>query len=194
MAQIAITADDLKCLEQTRQRLQQLTNNIASLKQDVLQNQLLPNWHSLQATAVILANNIQALTSHLSKNSALLSSTVVYPIPNYPGREQEGLLGQLLRKKFEPEVESWVENGKKTAMELQHAEQEEEEKEEELKTWAAEWIAVRIAKYALEEAGNTYTTEEKEKGFENIRTGLKNPPKIDDDVNDDDDDDDDDSD
>ncbi|POS86704.1 hypothetical protein EPUL_002190, partial [Erysiphe pulchra] len=184
MAQTAITADDLKYLEQTRQRLQQLTNNIASLKQDVLQNQLLPNWHSLQASAVILANNIQALTSHLSKNSDLLSSTVVYPTPNYPGREQEGLLGQLLRKKFEPEVESWVENGKKTAIELKDVEEEEE-----LKTWAAEWIALRVAKYAIEEAGNMYTAEEKEKGLENIRTGLKNPPKIDDYEDDDDDDD-----
>ncbi|KAI6249250.1 Mediator of RNA polymerase II transcription subunit 8 [Erysiphe necator] len=181
MAQAAFTSEDLKCLEQTRQRLQQLTNNIGSLKQDVLQNQLLPNWHSIQATAVILANNIQALSSHLCKHSDLLNSTVVYPTPNYPGREQEGLLGQLLRKKFEPEVEKWVDSGKKTAMELKDAEEEEE-----LKRWAADWIAVRVAKYALEEAGNMYTAEERERGLDNVRTGLRNPPKIDEEDDEDD--------
>ena len=41
-----------------------------------------------------------------------LAATAVYPLPSYPGREEEGLLGQLLRKKLEVGVEEWVESGR----------------------------------------------------------------------------------
>lgn len=92
---------------------------------------------------------------------------VVHPNTNFPGREQEGILGQILRKKLEPGVEKWVERGKEASMTVDITE------EEEIKSWAAEWIAVRIAKYALEEAGDEYTVEEREKGIKNIRTGLR---------------------
>lgn len=171
-AQPSLTLEELKYLDQTRQRLHQLTNNIASLKQDVIQNSPLPNWHSLQASAVILAGNIQALTAHLSKHSELLNKTVIYPTPDYPGREQEGLLGQLLRKKLEPSVEKWVEKAKEVAESSINTEEQEE-----FKLWAADWISLRIANYAQNEAGDEYTVEEREKGIENVRTGLKSSSK-----------------
>ncbi|RKF63277.1 Mediator of RNA polymerase II transcription subunit 8 [Golovinomyces cichoracearum] len=178
-AQPSLTLEELKYLEQTRQRLHQLTNNIASLKQDVIQNSPLPNWsvnppkgHSLQASAVILAGNIQALTAHLSKHSDLLNRTVIYPTPDYPGREHEGLLGQLLRKKLEPSVEKWVEKAKEVAESSSNTEEQEE-----FKSWAADWISLRIANYAQNEAGDEYTVEEREKGIETVRTGLKSSSK-----------------
>lgn len=167
MAHPVLSSDDFRALEQTRQRLHQLTNNIASLKQDVVQTLPMPEWHSLQASAMILASNIQALTTHLSKHSELLNRTVAYPSTNYPGRTQEGLLGQLLRKKHEPGVESWVEKGR------EDGEIMDDQAEEELRFWAAEWIAARVAKYALEEAGDEFTVEERESGINSIRTGLK---------------------
>ncbi|CCU83024.1 RNA polymerase II mediator complex component [Blumeria hordei DH14] len=167
MAHPVLSSDDFRALEQTRQRLHQLTNNIASLKQDVVQILPLPEWHSLQASAMILASNIQALTTHLSKHADLLNRTVVYPSTNYPGRTQEGLLGQLLRKKLEPGVESWEEKGK------EDGEIMDDQAEEELRFWAADWIAARVAKYALEEAGDEFTVEERESGVDSIRTGLK---------------------
>lgn len=37
--------EDLKALEQTRQRLYQLTNNIGSLKNDVMRSNPLPDWY-----------------------------------------------------------------------------------------------------------------------------------------------------
>lgn len=51
----------------------------------------------------------------MQTNSPLLASTAIYPVPLYPGREKEGILHQLLRKKLEPGVEEWVEQGQKTA-------------------------------------------------------------------------------
>jgi len=45
MAQPSLTQEDLKALEQARQRLYQLSNNIASLKSDVLRSNPLPQWY-----------------------------------------------------------------------------------------------------------------------------------------------------
>ncbi len=42
---------------------------------------------------------------------------VAYPLPTFPARTQENLLGQLLRKKLEPDVEDWVLRGRDTATE-----------------------------------------------------------------------------
>jgi mediator of RNA polymerase II transcription subunit 8 len=122
---------------------------------------------SLQTSASILASNIEALTLHLSKHSDLLSRTVVYPSTNYPGRTQEGLLGQLLRKKLEPQVETWVEEGRSIQAEVNTGKDEEE-----LLAWAKEWIGARISTYAQDEAGDNYTVAERELGIENVRTGL----------------------
>jgi mediator of RNA polymerase II transcription subunit 8 len=44
MAQATLSQEDLKALEQARQRLYQLSNNIASLKGDVLRSSPLPQW------------------------------------------------------------------------------------------------------------------------------------------------------
>jgi len=44
MAQTSLTQEDIKALEHTRQRLYQLSNNIASLKGDVLRSNPLPQW------------------------------------------------------------------------------------------------------------------------------------------------------
>lgn len=44
MAQAALGTEDLKALEQTRQRLYQLKSNIISLQTDVLRSNPLPQW------------------------------------------------------------------------------------------------------------------------------------------------------
>jgi mediator of RNA polymerase II transcription subunit 8 len=126
---------------------------------------------SLQTSASILAINVKNLTDLFSTHSALLSRTVVYPSTNYPGRTQEGLLGQLLRKKLEPHVETWVEEGRSLGAELNTGKRDSDE--EELLTWATNFIDARIATYVGEEAGDNYTVEEREMGVENVRTGLR---------------------
>jgi mediator of RNA polymerase II transcription subunit 8 len=51
MAQATLGHEDIKALEQTRQRLYQLSNNIASLKGDVLRSNPLPQWYATPALA-----------------------------------------------------------------------------------------------------------------------------------------------
>ena len=97
---------------------------------------------------------------------------MVYPSTNYPGRTQEGLLGQLLRKKLEPQVETWVEQGLAAETDVNGV-AKAGENEEELWSWAQDWIGMRVAKYAMEEAGDNYTVEERENGIENVNTGLR---------------------
>ncbi|KAL2074041.1 hypothetical protein VTL71DRAFT_7819 [Oculimacula yallundae] len=187
MAQPWLNQEDVKALEQVRQRVFQLTNNIASLKADVLRSNPLPPWNSLQTSASILASNIESLTTTMSKNVDLLNRTVVYPSTNYPGRSQEGVLTQLLRKKLEPGVESWVEEARTTQISVAETSTAISEKEnEELLEFARDWIGPRIKTYITEDAGD-YTIEERERGIENVNTGLRR--KLDEALSDDSDDD-----
>lgn len=77
-----------------------------------------------------------------------------------------------MRKKLEPQVENWVEEGRTAETGINGA-AKAGENEEELWSWAQDWIGMRVARYALEEAGDNYTVEEREKGIENINTGLR---------------------
>ncbi|CAL3972060.1 hypothetical protein PZA11_005277 [Diplocarpon coronariae] len=172
MAQPSLTQEDIKVLEQLRQRLSQLTNNIASQKSDLVRSNPLPPWVSLQTSASILAGNIESLTSLMSRHSELLNRMVVYPSTNYPGRTQEGILTQLLRKKMEPHVETWVQEGRATQAEVMEG-RTNEKSEDELLVWAKDWVGNRVVKYAMEEAGDNYTIEEREQGIKNVKTGLK---------------------
>ncbi|KAI9834644.1 MAG: mediator of RNA polymerase II transcription subunit 8 [Phylliscum demangeonii] len=176
----SLSAADMRALEQTRQRLYQLTNSLASLQHNIQHSDPLPPWTSLQSLATIISQNLQSITQHLSANDALLSTTTVYPLPDlFPARTQEGLLGQLLRKKLEPNVEEWVERGRRTAAEA-----------------SARWVAAageegrgfdRVALHELwawagpaanEEArrrrwGDDFSLEEREAGIEKVVTGLR---------------------
>ncbi|KAI9055095.1 hypothetical protein LZ554_000060 [Drepanopeziza brunnea f. sp. 'monogermtubi'] len=172
MAQAAMTQEDIKALEQLRQRFFNLSNSIASLKKDVLRSNPLPPWSSLQTSASILASNIESITNLMSKNADLLNRTVVYPSPNFPGRTQEGILTQLLRKKMEPQVETWVEEGRTTHAEVTEG-GTDAKAEEELLDWAKNWLGGRVARYVINEAGDNYTFEERELGIENVNTGLR---------------------
>ncbi|PBP17771.1 RNA polymerase II mediator complex component Med8 [Diplocarpon rosae] len=172
MAQASLTQEDIKILEQLRQRLSQLTNNIASQKSDLIRSNPLPPWVSLQTSASILAGNIESLTNLMARHSELLNRMVVYPSTNYPGRTQEGILTQLLRKKLEPQVETWVEEGRTTQTQIMEG-RTDEKSEDELLDWAKDWIGNRVVKYAMEEAGDNYTIEEREQGITSVNTGLK---------------------
>ncbi|CAN8100878.1 unnamed protein product [Discula destructiva] len=100
---------ELRALEQTRLRLQNLTHSLASFKHDLQMNNPLPNPQSLQASAVILKNHTNYLLDHLTKQTALFQRLAVHPSTNYPGRTQEAVQTQLLRKKLDPQIETLVE-------------------------------------------------------------------------------------
>ncbi len=105
-----LTAADIKTLEQTRQRLSQLTSSLATLQNQILNSDPLPPWTSLQSQTQILSHSLLTLSS-ITSSSPSLQKIIAYPLPSYPGRTQEGLLNQLLRKKLEPGVEDWVDSG-----------------------------------------------------------------------------------
>ncbi|KAI4120485.1 MAG: hypothetical protein LQ338_006981, partial [Usnochroma carphineum] len=134
-----LSKDDLRILEQARQRLYQLTDSLNSLNRDIHSSHPLPSWYifplsfypfgprhhqhsststlantfrsSLTSRFSILANQLSSLSAHLATYEHLFSALVVYPTEEFPGREQEGMVVQMLRKKLEPGVEGWVEGG-----------------------------------------------------------------------------------
>ncbi|KAK3178154.1 hypothetical protein OEA41_000287 [Lepraria neglecta] len=114
-----LTSQDIKTLEQTRQRLSQLTNSLASLQHLIETTHPLPPWSSLHTLSQVISQNLLSVSTHLSTHSGLLSSLAAYPLPTYPGREKEPELNQLLRKKLEPHVEDWVEDGRKAGEEIE---------------------------------------------------------------------------
>ncbi|KAJ0303571.1 hypothetical protein COL516b_006576 [Colletotrichum fioriniae] len=118
---LGITADEFKAIEQTRQRLFQLSNSIQGLRMDVLKSNPLPPPASLQAQSQILLRNLQSLLETLTENTHVFQHLHVFPDVAYPGRVHENILLQLLRKKLEPGVEEWVERGRETTRELRGA-------------------------------------------------------------------------
>ncbi|KAI9879268.1 MAG: mediator of RNA polymerase II transcription subunit 8 [Pleopsidium flavum] len=97
---------------------------------------------------------------------------VAYPIPNFPGRTQESLLGQLLRKKLEPNVEDWVEGGRETATEAMETGDGDLKEHELLGLW--DWAGMAANEQARKHTwGDDFTLEEREMGIENVDTGLR---------------------
>lgn len=109
------------------------------------------------------------MSTHLSTHSPLLASLAVFPLPNYPGKTQEPLLGQLLRKKLEPGVEDWVAKGKEIA---DQGARDEDRRHEMLELWS--WAGMAANELARgHEWGGEFTAEEVEFGVENVVTGLR---------------------
>ncbi|KAL8989893.1 MAG: hypothetical protein Q9169_008256, partial [Polycauliona sp. 2 TL-2023] len=68
------------------------------------------NRSSLSHRLTLLSTHLTSLSTLLHTHAPLFTSLSIIPLPSYP-RDQEGLLLQLLRKKLEPGVEGWVEEG-----------------------------------------------------------------------------------
>ncbi|UNI23639.1 mediator of RNA polymerase II transcription subunit 8 [Purpureocillium takamizusanense] len=180
MATLGLDEDELKIVEHMLSRVSQLSSSIQSLKMDILKSNPLPPPSSLQASAQILQRNLQSVLDSLSENSELFSRMAIHPSTNYPGRSQENILTQLLRKKLEPDVEELVAQGAETA---RLATPEGIADLQGIWDELREWTHGRIAEYVRDEAGDVYTKEEREMGIDNVRTGLRRA--LDDDESDD---------
>jgi mediator of RNA polymerase II transcription subunit 8 len=144
---------------------------------------------SLQNSANLLFHNLDSLHKILASAQPLLANAHVYPLPSYPGRTQEDLLTQLLRKKLQPQVEDWIANGERhaanNAVELHHTNGSSADptvsKPQPMSTaqlndiW--EWAGRegnRIARDMGADAfDDVFTLEEHEAGIENVVTGLR---------------------
>lgn len=82
------------------------------------------------------------------------------------------MLNSLLRKKLEPPIATWVEEGRDMAANTKSTSASEKDADE-FADWVRGFIDQRIHKYATDEAGDNYTAEEREMGIENVNTGLK---------------------
>ncbi|KAL7620837.1 mediator of RNA polymerase II transcription subunit 8 [Parahypoxylon ruwenzoriense] len=194
MASLDLNPEELKAVEQTRQRLSQISDSIASVKADVFASNPLPKLGSLQASADILQHNLRMLLDITSQHNELFSRIAVHPSTNFPGRTQENILLQLLRKKPEPDIATAMDEGRKTiagltstanpsqgavdgaAASIEGAAVEEPVKELEDK-WveANNFLQHRILEYLSDEDNDPYTQEERDMGIENVRTGLRRP-------------------
>ena len=133
--------------------------------------QLKASRSSLHSLSQIISQNLTSVSAHLTTHAPLLSSLVAYPLPSYPGRDQEPVLNQLLRKKFEPHVEDWVEEGRLAGEEVVK-EGGGRGRDEVIELW--EWAGMAANEQARKhEWGGDYTLEEIEGGIENVVTGLR---------------------
>ncbi|KAF9888788.1 mediator of RNA polymerase II transcription subunit 8 [Aspergillus nanangensis] len=182
--------DQIKTLEQSRQRLAHLTRSLASLITSLNQSDPLPTWSSLQSQATIISRNLGSVSEHLSENHELLTSLVAFPGPEYPGRTQANILEQLLRTKLDPRVDDWVARGRKagtSALEDRGSLSERDLAD----LW--DWAPVAANEDARRRNwGGNFTLEERESGIQNVVTGLKRQLEDDDDDDEDEDEEDDD--
>ncbi|KAI1415092.1 mediator of RNA polymerase II transcription complex subunit 8-domain-containing protein [Hypoxylon sp. FL1857] len=194
MATLDLTKEEYRALETTRLRLMQITSSIAGLKADVFASNPLPNLESLQNHADILESKIQSVVDMTSSMSEVFSRVAVHPSTNFPGRTQEMILLQLLRKKPEPDVATTMDEGRKLYAGLIEAADPSgtatsgaergggivtttgKGPEEELEgIWDSTrgFFEQRIMDYVTNEGDDMFTEEERERGIENVRTGLK---------------------
>ncbi|KAL5611629.1 hypothetical protein BROUX41_000788 [Berkeleyomyces rouxiae] len=199
MASLKISADELRALDQARQRFMQLSNSIGSLKMDVHNANPLPSLASLHATEDIIFKDLTSLRDLVDQNSDLFQRLSVHPSTNFPGRTHENVLMQLIRKKLEPDVEELVDQGRVRGATVASSRPANEttappfnpsagiaaaartesisaEQLSELRNMWTEirnWLTQRVVKYATEEALELFTAAEQEAGEETVRTGLQ---------------------
>lgn len=145
-------------------------------------------------------NSIQEITN---ENAELLQRIALHPSTNYPGRTQEHILLTLLRKKLEPDIESWVEEARETARaagldpsklvpggklgggygdddsDNDAYGLDDQEGEIPPDPFNEQWADIRdacfegIKDYIENQAPEPYTIAEQQMGIKNVRTGLK---------------------
>jgi mediator of RNA polymerase II transcription subunit 8, fungi type len=214
MASLGLAPDELKQLDLIRNRFSQLSSSLISLQRDVnYANPLpsryalpppnfifsiltLPHSESLQSSTPILLRTIESIQNITTEYSDLLQRIAVHPSTNYPGRTHEHILLHLLRKKLEPDIESLVEDARKTAKDAgvdpaklaagkayNNGEDDEYGLDAEgdvpgdpfNERWADIFDACKegVVEYIQTQAREGYTVEEQEMGTRNVRTGLR---------------------
>lgn len=158
---------------------------------------------SLQASVTILQQNIRSIQELADEYSDLFQRLAIHPSTNFPGRTHEHILTQLLRKKLEPDVESWVEEARATARAAgvdasklaagvrsrgvhDYGDDDEDAfavnpgdddapSDPFSEQWAdmADNFGQTLQQYVTVQVKKKYTVEEQAMGIENVRTGLR---------------------
>ena len=140
------------------------------------------NRPSLQSSAQVLSFNLQQLAETCNGHRQFLKEAHAYPLPSFPGHADEKVntLGQLLRKKLDPNSEEWVDEytvkAEKNGTGVNEAAGGMSKEElKDLWNWAGP-TSNGIVGPMLEEDGeleDDFTNKEREEGVENVVTGLK---------------------
>lgn len=123
-------------LEEIRNRLNQVHLSLRRLADQISHNRQInkskiPNYSHIQNQLQVLLTQLHSISNNLDNNGNILKNTNVYPLPNFPTSQHEGLLTTLLRKKPLPEVERWIQE----AIDLGKSDCYSIEKEDELTRW-----------------------------------------------------------
>jgi mediator of RNA polymerase II transcription subunit 8 len=135
---------------------------------------------------------MRSLVDVMSHNNELFSRLAIHPSTNFPGRTQENILLQLLRKKPEPDVATSMDEGRKMYRETAESvgltedpvkrerEKGGDDEDDPESMFGMQWGAARVfignrsEKYIKSgESEDPFTKEEREIGVENVRTGLR---------------------
>ncbi|KAI1799130.1 hypothetical protein F4811DRAFT_126953 [Daldinia bambusicola] len=146
---------------------------------------------SLQTHTEVIQSWIQSLISVTSPAAEIFCRIAVHPSTNFPGRTQEMVLQRLLRKKPEPDIATSMDEGRNmvAALTPQPGAQDitgtsstgagaaaakgPEEELEKIWTSVRDFCEERMRDYVLNEGDDMFTEEERERGIENARTGLR---------------------
>lgn len=100
----------------------------------------------------------------------------VYPTHEFPGHTEADLLGLLLRKKLEPNVEDWATEARKLATEQPRSGALTHSALQHLWSWAGPAANAQARKHTW---GGNYTLDEVEMGVESVVTGLRRKLTVD---------------
>lgn len=104
-------------LEAVRLRLLQLQNSLKQMMGQIHQANL-PSWPALQGQFNVVLTQLTSLSTTIAGCAEELQKTVTYPLPSFPTNTHQDLLSTLLRKKYLPQVEEWVEQGQNQAQDI----------------------------------------------------------------------------
>ncbi|KIW42356.1 uncharacterized protein PV06_05916 [Exophiala oligosperma] len=168
----ALTNDQVRSLDQARQRLLALHTSLIALRSEITTQNQLPSWPSLQTHANLISNNLQQIAAQLSEYQDLFKSTVAFPLPQFPGKERAFILETLLRTKLEPNIEDWIEEGGKIAAGQAKDSHSGLSAQERSALW--QWAPGAANREARRQKwGADYTLEEKQRGIATVVTGLQ---------------------
>ena len=115
---MAADPNDIRTLDQLRTRLFQFSKALGSLKSRLDHPGPLTPWQTIQSFADQFERHLQAISDLFEANRAFFESAVAYPIPAFVDRSHENIVTEVIRKKFEPSVEDWVDRGMETGTKI----------------------------------------------------------------------------
>lgn len=158
-----------------------LKGSIDGLLRQIEIAQPLPPYSAMFARLSTLREAVDRFTTEAHRHKDLLTTTVIVPTGQFPGKYHEEMIRTLLRTKMEPHVEDWEYQHLTAARDRENKLDIEkrrgnmtsltENDRAELWDWAAEAAQNILQNHVWFEAD--YTMAEKENGIENVNHGLR---------------------